>query len=383
MKITFILPGAGMAGGVRVVATYAELLHQRGHEVTVVCLPPPPPKGWRQRARQLVTLQLFNSRDQQPEQSHFDNKSVKPHILAQCRPIMADDVPDADIVVATWWETAEWVAEFPPAKGAKVYLVQHDETVFAQQPRERVRATWRLPMHKVVIAQWLADLLHTECQRGEVSLIPNSVDTQQFFAPARGKQPTPTVGVMYTDIHWKGCDVSLEAVSLALRNVPELQLVAFGFTPPAQVSLPPGARYIRNPAQAEMKDIYAQCDAWLFGSRVEGFGLPILEAMSCHTPVIGTPAGAAPELLDEGAGILVKPEDPESMAKAIERVCQMSDQEWRTMSDLAYCKATSYTWEDATDLFEAVLYRVIEQSAEALAEQIKHKKRLYSDSVSE
>jgi glycosyltransferase involved in cell wall biosynthesis len=382
MKITFILPGAGMAGGVRVVAIYAELLQQRGHQVAVVCLPPPP-LSWRQRLRQFFN-QLIKGEDQRSEQSHFDDKSVKPQIIEQCRPIVAADVPDADIVVATWWETAEWVMRLPAAKGAKVYLVQHDETVFAAQPRDRVRATWRLPIHKIVISQWLADLLHTECQRGEVSLIPNSVDTEQFFAPARAKQPVPTVGVMYSDIRWKGCDLSLESVLLAAQKVPNLQLVAFGFGAPAeQMPLPPGTRYICNPAQTEIKDIYAQCDVWLFGSRLEGFGLPILEAMACHTPVIGTPAGAAPELLDDGCGILVRPEDPESMAEAIEQVCQMSDQEWRTMSELAYCRATGYTWEDATDLFEAVLYRVIEQTAEDRAEQIKTRKRLYSDSISE
>ena len=47
----------------------------------------------------------------------------------------------------------------------------------------------------------------------------------------------------------------------------------------------------------------------------EGFGLPI----------IGTPAGAAPELLAGVGGILVKPEDPENRAEAIEQICHLSD----------------------------------------------------------
>ena len=52
--------------------------------------------------------------------------------------------------------------------------------------------------------------------------------------------------------------------------------------------------------------------------RSDGFGLPI----------IGTPAGAAPELQACVGGILVKPKDPEDMAKAIEQICQLSDAEW-------------------------------------------------------
>ena len=39
MRITFVLPEANLSGGVRVVATYAELLKKRGHEVVVVSVP--------------------------------------------------------------------------------------------------------------------------------------------------------------------------------------------------------------------------------------------------------------------------------------------------------------------------------------------------------
>ena len=46
---------------------------------------------------------------------------------------------------------------------------------------------------------------------GDLSYVPNSVDLQQFTAPPRGKQPSPTVGVMYSHVHFKGCDVALKA----------------------------------------------------------------------------------------------------------------------------------------------------------------------------
>ena len=39
--------------------------------------------------------------------------------------------------------------------------------------------------------------------------------------------------------------------------------------------------------------------------------------MACHTPVIGVPVGAAPELLAEGNGMLVPPESPQAMADAM------------------------------------------------------------------
>jgi glycosyltransferase involved in cell wall biosynthesis len=114
-----------------------------------------------------------------------------------------------------------------------------------------------------------------------------------------------------------------------------------------------------RPAQDQIKNIYGKCDVWLVGSRSEGFGLPILEAMACRTPVISTPTGAAPELTAPGGGVLVPMDDPSAMAKEIQRIVQLPDEQWRAMSDIAHQTATKYTWEDATTLFEAALERAI------------------------
>jgi glycosyltransferase involved in cell wall biosynthesis len=355
MRITIILPGDGIAGGVRVVATYAERLQQRGHQVSVV-IPPSPPPAWREYLRGFLRGKLF--RYSVPP-SHFDNTTIKPLRLERFRPVTANDLPDADVVIATWWETAEWVAKLPPAKGKKLYLVQHDERYLTTKPAERVKATWQMPLHKIVIAQWLADVISQETGCNDITLIPNSVDSVKFSAAPRGKQAVPTVGLMYSLVPWKGCDISIKAVELARQAIPNLRVVAFGAdVASAQLPLPANSSYVQHPAQSDLKNFYAQCDAWLFGSRFEGFGLPILEAMACRTPVIGTPTGAAPELLAEGAGILVKPEDPVDMARGIEQICSMSDASWQTMSELAHQRATNYTWEDATDLFEKTLYQI-------------------------
>jgi hypothetical protein len=60
-------------------------------------------------------------------------------------------VPDADIIIATWWETAEWVARLSARKGAKVYFIQHDER-FVHMPQDRVEKTWALPFYRITIA---------------------------------------------------------------------------------------------------------------------------------------------------------------------------------------------------------------------------------------
>mgnify|MGYP000862979628 FL=1 len=52
----------------------------------------------------------------------------------------------------------------------------------------------------------------------------------------------------------------------------------------------------------------------------EGIPVALMEAMAAGVPVISTTTGGIPELLDNGAGILVPPEDSEALANAIERL---------------------------------------------------------------
>jgi glycosyltransferase involved in cell wall biosynthesis len=211
-------------------------------------------------------------------------------------------------------------------------------------------------MHQIVISNYIIGLVQQHVPCASISYVPNSVDTTQFYAPPRGKQARPTVGFVYSRTPFKGADICLGAIRQASRTLPDLHLVAFGpHEPAADLPLPAGADYTRMAPEEKLREIYSRCDAWLFGPRMEGFGLPILEAMACRTPVIATPAGAAPELVGESGGVLVNHEDPSDMARAIVRVCSQSDADWRKMSQAAYATATRYTWEDAIDRFETAL----------------------------
>lgn len=358
MRVTFVLPQADLSGGVRVVATYAARLARRGHDVTIMSLPRRRPT-LRERARSILRNKSL-PRAARHLPNHLEGLAgVEHRVIEQHRPVEAGDVPDGDVVIATWWQTAEWVAQFPAGKGAKVHFVQGHE-VLPGQPVDRVEASYRLPMRKICVARWLADVCR---ERGDASavVVPNAVDLEQFKTSPRSKLAVPTAGLMYATPWLKGCDVSLEAFELARRQRPELELVAFGSRPvdPA-LPLPAGARYTVRPPQDRIKDVYAAADVWLFGTRKEGFGLPILEAMACRTPVIGTPAGAAPELLEQGGGILVPMEDPRAMADAILKVCSMNAADWRALSDAAHANAIRYTWDDAADQFEAALVGAVE-----------------------
>jgi glycosyltransferase involved in cell wall biosynthesis len=357
MKITFVLHSVSLAGGVRVVATYAQRLKQRGHEVVVVSGPPPQPSLVKLAKSSLRERRLNLLPKKSP--SHFDGLDVEHHIVNHPQPITNEDVPDADVVIATWWETAEWVAGFSPAKGAKAYFVQHYE-VFDYLPINRVKATWSLPLYKIVVAEWLATIAREEYGDTHLSIVPNSVDRELFRAPPRGKQIVPTVGMVYEEAAWKGCDIGFDAVALAQQDIPNLRLLTFGRAELPAGTLPTNSEHLVNPPQQLIRAIYSKCDAWLFCSRFEGFGLPILEAMACRTPVIGTPAGVAPEFLSDGAGLLVDMDNPTAMAQAIKQLYQMPEAEWQQLSERAYNKIVGYSWDDATDRFEAALETAIQ-----------------------
>jgi len=355
MKITILSP-SNLSGGVRVVGLYAEKLATFGHDVEIVSVPRRPPK-LRKQIRSLIRGKGLIVREPSVR-SHFDGLKVPHRRLPHVGPITDRDLPDADVVVATWWETAVWAAALSPSKGAKVYFMQ--DYGVPGQSMEKLVPTWRLPMKMITISQWLVDLVRDHVRTADVALVQNSVDMTLFQAPARGKQPVPTVGLMYRQAASKGVDTVVAAVKIARRTVPDLRVLAFGSRQPTiDWPIPEETDYHLLPADEDLPGLYAACDAWIFSSRHEGFGLPILEAMACRTPVIATMAGAAPELVTPATGALVPVADPAAMAAAIVRIVSLEESSWRAMSEAASERCRSYSWDDAARAFEAELIRAV------------------------
>jgi glycosyltransferase involved in cell wall biosynthesis len=66
--------------------------------------------------------------------------------------------------------------------------------------------------------------------------------------------------------------------------------------------------------------VVADADVFVMSSREEGLGTSVLDAMARGIPVASTSAGGLPEMLKDGAGLLVRPGDPAALAEAVARL---------------------------------------------------------------
>jgi glycosyltransferase involved in cell wall biosynthesis len=360
MKITFVIPEPNLSGGSRIIAEHAKMLHERGHTVTIVGCKPKQ-HTLRDYVRSIVRRRKLLK--PKPKASHYDNAPYEVRLVPAGTPVTSDDVPDADVVIATWWATAEWVWDMPASKGVKVNFLQHHE-VHPWVPADRVHAIWRLPMQKIVVSNWLLGIARVQYGDDQAVLVPNGLDTDQFKFVPRVQSGRNIIGAMYSGMKpgsFKRFWLAADAVRVLQQRGFNCEFVGFGGKHPEPGHMPEGSRFEQAPSQDRIAEIYASCDCWLFTSDKEGYGLPLLESISCGTPLVATKAGAAPELLESGCGELVEEDTPEAIADAVMRICSLPDSEWELMSVAGRREAEKHSWSRVGDLMEQALIDVLDR----------------------
>ena len=95
--------------------------------------------------------------------------------------------------------------------------------------------------------------------------------------------------------------------------------------------------------------LYRGARCLVFPSLYEGFGLPVLEAMACGTPVV-TSRGGATEEMAGGAAVLVDPLDADAIAAGIAEAEARRDE----LRQLGLARAQDFSWSHSADLVEAL-----------------------------
>jgi len=148
----------------------------------------------------------------------------------------------------------------------------------------------------------------------------------------------------------------VEALARVRRQWPDLHLVIAGgrgwledpiYAAVSRLKLEAGVHFIGFARDEDLSALYSAAVAVPYVSLYEGFGLPVLEAMACGTPVIASNISSIPEVAGEAA-LLVDPLNVEAIADAIERVMSSSSLAAQLV-ERGYAQVAEFTWERAAD----------------------------------
>jgi SAM-dependent methyltransferase len=170
-----------------------------------------------------------------------------------------------------------------------------------------------------------------------------------------------------------GLDTLLEAMAALVRRRPDALLLIGGSGSHralleervAALGLDKHVTFLGFVPDAELPRYYQAADVFVLPTReLEGFGLVTAEALACGTPVLGTPVGATPELLDPlGAGLVFEAATAEAMAADLIAFVDRLDADPAAVARLrAACRhhaETRFDWERIVDALERTLVELV------------------------
>lgn len=198
---------------------------------------------------------------------------------------------------------------------------------------------------------------HIGCQEKQISVIPLGID-DVFFQSVHKSDDSEA-----PDKHKKKLVLQIGATREPYKNVANIlrafkalseQDAAVSFT---KVGLPYTAEqqdmiarlglsskidYLGFVPGHQLPAVYRQASVLVVPSLTEGFGLPILEAMACGTPVVTTRRGSIPEVAGDAA-VYVDPLDPLDIAGGIEKLLN-DERLFRKMSQKGRARADEFRW---------------------------------------
>jgi len=367
------------SGGLFCILKYADGLVRKGHQVNVV-------PGIRSEQPAWIDCQaniLLGSHDSISTISvgalrdnflrKLDNRYFfcKPKVITNA--INLDHVgrllPEADVTIATAWDTVEPVLRY--GRGKRAYFMQHFEPFFFAEPcyeQLLCELSYQLPLKRIANSQWLFEKVSSYLgAHGIFDVVykcTNAVDLQTF-RKIRHYEITDCNYVKVISyggrrVAWKGFSEMATAVAIARRRLPDynIEWLVYG-----DAELPPDnniASYVPlgflNP-QA-LCEAYNKADILLSASWYESFPLFPIEAMACGLAVITTQVGTEEYASHGLSAHIVEPRDVSSISDGLVRL--VTDTAYRnTLSAQGEAVAQEHTWSRSIATMEAILSEII------------------------
>jgi glycosyltransferase involved in cell wall biosynthesis len=301
LKINIVLPffTTKPGGGTKIMYEYANRFSERGHAVSVFHSVQRPItkikspvwlKHLQYKARGLSRPPWFSL-----------HSAVQSSIVPQ---ITDKYIPDADIVLSTWWEMAYMISQLSAGKGKPFNLIQDYEIWKGHE--NLVHNSYKLPVQNLVIAKYLQKLVQ-KFSRSLPVHVPIAIDLEKFNLqqPIESRNGSSVI-MLYSEEPRKGSRFGIEALIELKKSFPDLQVNLFGVYPAPD--LPAWMNYYQKPpALAELMN---QSAIFLTPSLGEGWALPPAEAMACGCAVICTDIGGHADYAFDGqTALLVRPEN--------------------------------------------------------------------------
>jgi glycosyltransferase involved in cell wall biosynthesis len=226
-----------------------------------------------------------------------------------------------------------WHNDLPPVTpGAESLIKIHDRFILPRYLSIYRRVISTSPQY-AMISRILPTL------GAKLAIVPNGVDSEKFSPEIDGSKHRSelNLGNRYTLLfvgaltrwhRYKGLDVLLRALAIAIKNLPSVALLVVGDgelkgdyeLQSEKLGLNRNVIFVGNVSNNELPQYYAASDALIQPSKdmSEGFGLTLLEANATGKPVIASNVGGIPSVVKNWHnGMLVPPNDPELLSKAI------------------------------------------------------------------
>jgi GT2 family glycosyltransferase/glycosyltransferase involved in cell wall biosynthesis/SAM-dependent methyltransferase len=333
LDIVYVLRSAGLCGGVKVVLEHSSRLHARGHNVAVYYL-----DGnlnwfpWR------VPAYRFN-----------DPESLR-QALKRFR----------GIKVATWYETAPWVAKSLQAGDRGYYLIQDIEESYCSTAEDAALAlkTYSLGLKPITEGLWVREQLKQRFGLDSV-FVSIGLDHDLFRPRLALREPQRILtqcrtwsGGVDAGAKLKGWDTARDTIIRCHEQNPRTLLTTFSIEdrPPLPHSI--AHIHLRSPSDDKLAELYSQAGVYLLTSNHEGFGLTAAEAMACGCPVVATRAQGNEEFCIDGVTALTAPAgDVEQLARHCLRL-QTEPRLARELTQTAQEFIRTYTWDRVIDRLE-------------------------------
>ncbi len=199
---------------------------------------------------------------------------------------------------------------------------------------------------------------------GRVRIVPEGIDLARWSAAAEATDDAtgPVILSVARQYRRKNTSALLRAMPTIRAQVPNARLRIVGGGPELprlereRLSLGLAGSVVISgevPDTDAVRDEYRAADVFCLPSLQEGFGIAFLEAMASGLPIVAYRSAAIPEVIPDGeAGLLVPPDDPKALARALIRLLRDPSLR-RKMGEAGRRRARQHDWEEVARRFVA------------------------------